>query len=187
VTKRLRKHFSELAEIWAKDLENWLGSGGADGCGDDLKRRKDIPYPETLKSQHIKLLKAEFISLRYMAYIRYVSLQMRNQLMFISFGFVMALLALTSYPFQQRQTVSWIIIGIFAMLTAGVIAVFADMDRDDILSRISGTAAGKLDSQFWIRIAAFGVVPLITILASQFPAISNTLFSWVRPGLEMLK
>jgi hypothetical protein len=185
--KHLRQDFCALAEEWAEDLAGWFSKGGADACGEDLKRREDVPCPDSLRHDQIKHLKAEFVALRYVAHVRYVSLQMRNQLVFVSFGFVFALLALKVYPFQQQQTISWLIIAVFAVLSAGVVMVFADMDRDDILSRISGTSAGKLDSQFWIRISAFGIVPLMTVLASQFPAISSLLFSWIRPGLEMLK
>lgn len=184
--RQLRQDFEAVANYWCQDLSIWLEKGGADDS-DKASRRADVPSFESIKHSQLRLLKGEFIALRFVAFIRYIGLQMRNQLLFISVGFVLALCALKSYPFQQRQTISWILIGLFAILTIGIVVVFAEMDKDAILSRISNTEAGKLDWQFLVRIVGFGALPLVTILASQVPSISNLLFSWIRPGLEALK
>jgi hypothetical protein len=186
-TRHLRRAFDEAAEIYAVELSHWWRRGGADMPVAPQHRPRDLPCFAATPRDHWPYLEAEFLALRFVAYIRYASLQMRTLLTFISFGFVVALLALVVYPFQQRQTISWALIAGFGVLTAGIIAVFADMDKDAILSRLSGTATGKLDAQFFWRVAAFGTFPVITVLASQFPSISHFLFSWVRPGLEVLK
>jgi hypothetical protein len=38
-----------------------------------------------------------------------------------------------------------------------------------------------------LRLAQFGALPLLTVVASQFPAVNHFWFSWVRPALEALK
>ena len=51
----------------------------------------------------------EFISMRIAAYVRYVTLQMRNLVTFLSAGVLLMLLAAISYPFDQPQTIAWAI------------------------------------------------------------------------------
>jgi hypothetical protein len=63
---------------------------------------------------------------------------------------------------------------------------FAQMDRDAILSRLSGTEPGKLDRDFYYRVVSYGALPLLALLASQFPSIGRFLFSWLQPGLNAL-
>jgi hypothetical protein len=61
------------------------------------------------------------------------------------------------------------------------------MERDPILSRISGTVPGELNKDFYLKFVAYGALPALGMLASQFPAISNFLSSWAQPALEALK
>ncbi len=42
------------------------------------------------------------------------------------------------------------------------------MFRDDILSRTTETAIGKLDGGFWEKIIPVLGIPLLTLIASQF-------------------
>jgi hypothetical protein len=37
-----------------------------------------------------------------------------------------------------------------------------------------------------VRLVSYGALPLLTVLASQFPAIGRFLFSWVQPAIEAL-
>ena len=47
------------------------------------------------------------------------------------------------------------------------------MHRNPILSRITDTTPNKLGVDFYIRIATFGAVPVLTWLAYQFPEIGG--------------
>ena len=60
------------------------------------------------------------------------------------------------------------------------------MSRNTILSYLSKTKPGKLDRNL-LHALSFGALPLITVLASQFPSISVFLFSWVKPALETMR
>ena len=87
-----------LSKLWAK--------GGADGeSADVLKPREDLPSWVGLKAEQRQMLAAEFVAVRFVAVFRYVSLQMRNLISMISLGFMLALLALKSYPFQTRERI----------------------------------------------------------------------------------
>lgn len=187
LTDALNKEFEEVAKRFALDLSDWKPDTTDATKKDYLKRREVLPLGEELSTSQSAMVAAEFIALRFVAYIRYVTLQMRNTLAFISIGFILSLLALKSYPFQPRQTIVWSLIGLFVVLSAGIIYVFAEMDKDAILSRISGTDRGKLDKEFFWRLVSFGALPLLTIIATQIPAVSDFLLSWLQPSLESLR
>ena len=120
-------------------------------------------------------------------FIRQVFRDLRNLLGFIIVGFVLAVISLSSYTFQGHR---WIGVASAIALLAigtGVAVVLAGMDRDAILSRISSTKPDEVGVTFYLRLAQFGALPSLTLLASQFPALNRFLFSWVQPALEALK
>lgn len=80
-----------------------------------------------------------------------------------------------------------LLIGVFAVFVIAVVTVFSQMHRDSILSRTTSTEPGKLDIGFYEKLVSVLGVPLIGLLASQFPEISNFLFSWLEPSLQTLK
>src|SRR5581483_6080164 len=129
----------------------------------------------------------EFVALQYVAFIRYVLLQMRNFLEFATTGFILLVVALLVYPFEGHRILHTTNLFLFVLLTAGIIIVFAQMDRDPLLSRLSNTNPNQLDWNFAARVASYGILPLLTLLGSQFPAIGNFLFSWVQPTLQAMK
>jgi hypothetical protein len=168
-----------LSRLWAK--------GGADGESEKiLEPRQDLPSSVGLRPEQRQMLAAEFVALRFVAVFRYVSLQMRNLISMISLGFILALLALRSYPFQPRERIGWWLVTAFICLGGALTYVFMEMDRDATLSRISKTEANKLDREFFWPLLRFGALPLLTIIAAQFPAVSSFLFSWLQPALDSL-
>ena len=132
-------------------------------------------------------LASRFVALRYLEYIRYVLLQLRGLLSFITAGFILSLLALNSYPFQSEYLTGWTVTGICLALGAGVVLVFAQMHRDAVLSRLTTGTAGTLGKTFYLRVASYGALPLLTVIASQFPGVGRFLLSWVQPALEGLR
>jgi len=132
-------------------------------------------------------LKEEFVALRYLMYIRYVIRHLRNLLGFVVSGFILSVLSTSSYPFQGHRWIGIASTIVFLALGIGVGRVLAQLDRDAILSRLSDTKANEVGRTFYVRLAQFGALPLLTVLASQFPSINSFLFSWVQPALEALK
>jgi hypothetical protein len=61
------------------------------------------------------------------------------------------------------------------------------MHRNPLLSRITDKAAHELGSAFYLRVAAFGALPLITWLATQYPSIGGMVYSVLKPGLDVMK
>jgi hypothetical protein len=131
-------------------------------------------------------LAEEIVALRFIALIRYVGLQLRNLVTFISAAFILSIISLRSYPFLGHRTIGWSLGVIFVVVGTGIVMVFSQMDKDAILSRITDTEPGKLDKEFYLRIISVGALPLLTVLASLFPEIGRFLFSWVQPAVEAL-
>jgi len=100
---------------------------------------------------------------------------------------VLAIIAWNSYPFQPHRLIDWCFTLMFVFIGTGIVWVFAQMHRNPLLSRITDTSPNKLGIDFFIRIATFGAVPVLTWLAYQFPEIGGNLLRIVQPGLQVMK
>ena len=160
-------------------------------AGSDCPRtHPDIPSPYGTifgPDNSVVQIGNEFIAMRVAAYIRYVTLQMKNLMTFMSFGFLLTLLASISYPFDRPQIIAWSATITLAALLFTVGTVLAQMDRDGVLSRMSNSAPGQVRYMAFLKhMLAVGGLPIITVLATLFPAIGSYLFSWAGPILESL-
>ena len=129
----------------------------------------------------------EFVALRYVAFIRYALLQMRSFLEFLMYGFILLVVALNLYPFQGQHQIGIALIVVFLVAGGCVVRVFAQMDRNPLLSRLSETKPNELSGNFVWRLVSFGALPLITLVAAQVPAVGDFLLSWVQPTLQAFK
>ena len=68
-----------------------------------------------------------------------------------------------------------------------IVKVYADMHRDATLSHVTNTKPGELGTEFWFKIAGFGLAPLIGLLTRIFPSMTDFIFSWLQPGISSLK
>lgn len=126
----------------------------------------------------------DFVALRLAAFIRYANFQLRNRLDFISSGFLLLLISVVTYPFQQHRSLMVAVSILFLLTAAGVLFVFYQMDREAILSRLSGTDPGKLSRHFFTSALSRGAVPLGTLLVSQFPELGRLVLTVLDPILR---
>jgi hypothetical protein len=129
----------------------------------------------------------EYVALRYVAFIRGVLVNIRLWLILQAIVFSLVLSSLNVYSFEPHRSLVWSFTALFVLIGAIAVLVLMDVHKDPIISRITGTKPNKLDLQFFIRIAALGAVPLLTLLATHFPSIGHYLLSLFQPGLEALK
>jgi hypothetical protein len=132
-------------------------------------------------------LAEELIVVRYVALIRAVLVNMRYLMLFVSAAFVLTIISWNSYPFQPHRLIDWCFTFLFVFISIGFITIFAQMHRNPLLSRITDTAPNKLGIDFYLRLATFGAVPVLTWLAYQFPGIGGNLFRILKPSLQVLK
>jgi hypothetical protein len=144
-------------------------------------------HPEPMSQpERAQSLAAEVVALRYLAFIRYVMLQLRNLLSFLTTGFILAAIALNSYSFTSLNLTRWSITLGFVLLTVVTTFVLLQMNRDAILSRLAEKKAGEVDGLFLFRLISVGALPLLTVVASQFPSVGRFLFAWLQPALAAL-
>jgi hypothetical protein len=133
------------------------------------------------------VLGEELIALRLLVFVRYVIRQLRNFVGFIIAGFIVSILSLHAYPFQATRWIGITTVIVFVIIGAGIVFVFAEMDKDAILSRITDTQANHVGKTFFVRLATFGALPLLTVLASQFPSIGQMISTWLQPAIDAVK
>ncbi|HEY6293249.1 MAG TPA: hypothetical protein VI455_16985 [Terriglobia bacterium] len=185
----LQKSIKETGELIAS---RYLKTPWESGASESLDAEEKANLTEESREkgflgEKVRILAEEFLALRYVAFIWYVTIQMRYLLFFISAGFILSLISLKSYPFQAHHAIGWIMTAVFLVLGAGVVKVYAEMERDAVLSRLSATEPGKLGKDFFVRVASFGALPLFTVIAAQVPSVSRFFFSWIQPSLQALK
>jgi hypothetical protein len=151
---------------------------------DEQKLTPPVPFPVDIQRSKAS---AEFVVLPYLFYIRTILLQLQNLLFSVVAGYVLLVLAISCYPYQAQRTLSWGMTISLLLLGTVIVMMLAQMSRDAILSRITETTPGKLDGDFFFHLAAAGTLPVLSLVASQFPAVSRFLFSWLQPTLEAIK
>ncbi|MGA9244811.1 MAG: hypothetical protein WBW03_22875 [Silvibacterium sp.] len=90
-------------------------------------------------------------------------------------SFALAIVAWNSYPFEPRQLINWLFTILFVVFCVVILRVFAQMHRDPILNWITDKKPNELGWDFYLRVASFGAVPVLTWLAYNYPAIGSVL------------
>jgi len=112
---------------------------------------------------------------------------MRTMVMSILFLFVATAAAISSYPFDPRRGLAYTMLALFLVLGAVITYVYAQMHRDSTLSHVTNTNPEELGSDFWFKLAAAAVVPVVGLLTTFFPEISGFVSTWLQPGLQSIK
>lgn len=133
-----------------------------------------------------KLLE-KYMALRWVSFIRGVLARIRLLVIFLAISFSLALVSLEIYSFEPHRELIWSVTALFIGIGFVIVTVLMQIHRDPILSLITGTKPNELGLTFYIRIAALGVAPLLTLLATHFPSVGRYLVSFLQPGLEALK
>ena len=139
---------------------------------------------------HLWLRLAEdFLAIQVVSYIHRLFPHLRNGLLNVTIGFVLLLLALIVYPFQPQRYLVLLSTVLLVVTGPGTMYVLAQMNRDSVLSRIAKSQPGKLtwDRAFISQVVIYGVVPLLSLIATQFPEVRGAAFSWIETALKILK
>jgi hypothetical protein len=134
----------------------------------------------------VQTLAAEFIALRYTAYIRHVMLHMRNLLYFVTLGFFLTLTSGLVYPFRSQNLLGWAATGSFILFGLPVGVVLVQMDRNRLLRRLRSSDGSAGSGRYLLRALVLGVPPLVALVGTHFPAVSRYLSDWLAPALQAL-
>jgi len=126
-----------------------------------------------------------YLALRFVTLIRYVLLQMRNLMWFVIYGYFLAIVAVTFYPFQGGKNLSEMLAVTFAVVLVLMAMLVTGILRNPMLKRLEdpeSNIASVLEPFF--HLLSVGGLPALALLAWQFPWIGQMAFSWLRPLLS---
>jgi hypothetical protein len=120
-----------------------------------------------------------FVASRVVDFLHQVFPQLMNLVVFTSVGLLAMMLAASSYPFPQRDTIAWLSWIILLGVIVVFVVVFVQINRDRVVSMLSGTTPGQLNwnSGFVWQLVVFGLLPILTLLGAQFPHALQGVFS----------
>lgn len=100
----------------------------------------------------------------------------------VSMGLLM-ILAVSSYPFQPRRLVLFFAWTTVLSVSGGTFGVYVQMDRNTVLSRIARTTPGRIsfDFAFFTRLFTLVVLPLLSLVAVQFPQVIRVVYEVLAP------
>jgi hypothetical protein len=190
IRRRIRNINKEVArEAFRVARESWIENPLAEQRGKSESATGEEPLrPGFLEinrdPKNIGDLAETFLALHYSAFLIYGVRQIRNLMLFLSIGFVLLVLSMNSYSHQSPQFIGRLLMILFVLIGAVLWTCLTGMERDPILSRINGTRPGKLTAESYVKALGYGALPVMGLLASQFPSISNFLYSWIAPTLQ---
>jgi hypothetical protein len=175
-----------LLPAWGQEEGAILASDiAADGSSNQENQREELKPVSRLDPliRHAEQL----VCYVYLGFIQNVLGRMRSLVMCILLLFIAATIAMASYPFDPRPSISGAMVLLFGVLTAAVVVVYAQVHRDPILSLVTNTKPGELGGDFWLKLLGFGAGPVLGLLTTLFPQLTDFLFSWVQPSLTSIK
>jgi hypothetical protein len=175
-----------IGPIHLKQYGDWLGEKGS-AASPPYFDLAAVETPDDVLDKGFFRTDAEMVTLGYIAFIQANCRQIENLFFFLPVGFVLTLVSLNSYPFQSVHVLGWFMASLLIAIGLAVGFVLASSERDPVLSRLNGTAPGKIGKDFYLNLVSYGALPVLTVLAAQFPAIGSFLFSWVQPVLQALR
>jgi hypothetical protein len=145
------------------------------------------PSFETKSIKAHVLAAEEFVVLPYLGFIQNILGRIRTMILGSLFLFVATTLAVASYPFDPLPRLGGAFLVFFVITGGAVVLVYAQMNRDTTLSYITNTSPGELGSRFWLQLVTFGIGPLLGLLTTLFPSITDFVTSWLQPNIQALK
>ncbi len=178
--RRLRKLHDRNAELASRIYEEelipeWKHLRKPGGLNDSPDAEFQRLYIESSEN---------FVMLQDTRFIVYVVGHIRSIGSSLSLSFLLLVLLFHSYSPQGPQIIGRFLAVLFVVIACAVWHVFAGMERNAVLSRISRTKPGELGGQFWIHLLAIGGLPLLGVIAHLFPAVSQFLFQWIAPTVQ---
>jgi hypothetical protein len=152
----------------------------ASELSEDLKKNPPNKDP-------LEVLAEEYVSLMYANFLTSVLLRIRSLVLEAIGIFLFVLFSISSYPFEPNPDM--FTLAVFLIVVSGVVVgyVYSQMHRDPALSRLTSTPEGQVGLEFWVQLISAGAIPVLSLLAVQFPSISRVLTNWLGPALQSIK
>ena len=133
-----------------------------------------------------RVLAEEFVALRFVGFIRYATIQLRNLLSFFSVSFILQAMAVSSYPFFAHSLAKMFILVAFVIMSSASGYVLWRMGKDSVLRSLATDDKGSDSPVLWQTLQTASL-PLLTFAGTYFPELGRALFSWLIPALSSAK
>jgi hypothetical protein len=147
-------------------------------ASNQLRARSEPANEELRKLEHAFL--ATLVAIFVPRYLRHFRLYVMPVLV----GSVLGVLMTSLYFVQPQRLITSVI---FVWVTGMVLVsfwIYSSLDRTPVISAIGNTTEGAVDFDWTLvsRIVTWGLVPLLSLFAAQYPSFSNAV-SWLANGL----
>ena len=110
----------------------------------------------------------EFVALRLAALLRYLVMQMRATIEYISLALVALILAVISYPLAPQHVLVNTVAALVGLSGVAVVYVIAKLDRHPVMQKFASTNSTSFLDTFR-KVAGFGLAPLVATFTAVFP------------------
>jgi hypothetical protein len=130
----------------------------------------------------------EYVAVQASGYVESVLRHLRVLAAFLLASLLLTTVMLSSYPFQPQGLAKLCFSFVLAAAVLALVGVISDMNRNELLSRLSRTSPGRVtwDLGYLLHLALFAVTPLLALVGSELPWVRGVLFAWVDPLLRAL-
>jgi hypothetical protein len=191
-----------VRRVWRVLEAYWLSEPGEE----DLKRLAQIPPPSAGKDPPYRSVTGafrrtfegvervwlreleEFVCVQIVAYLEWASTQLRAMAKALLISMVLMILFIGSYPFRPESGIKLTALVVLTGAVASLVMVMLQANSDDVLSRIAKTDPGRMtwDASFILNLAVVGGLPLLALLATEFPTVRDFMFGWVQPIARLI-
>ena len=130
----------------------------------------------------------DLLALQLVNFLSECTIHLKNQAAFLAIGPILLLLAASSYPFQPQR---FLVVSIWTLLiavSAGVLWAYVQMERNEVLSRISKTPPDRVSFNWTFLTQSTAIlIPLLGAVIAQFPFVSDTFNQWLDPLVRTMK
>jgi hypothetical protein len=131
----------------------------------------------------------DFVALEIVTYLAQFFAQLRNLLLFLTGGALLLLVTVASYPLEPQRL--WLLLAgvLAAAIALAAIRMFVQIERDDVVSRVSGTTPNRinwLQGEFLKSVLVYAV-PLLAVLLAASTDLSDLLHAWFDPVFQVLR
>ena len=178
-----------LSPIWertARPSELAHERASADGPGSSVDvYAASLSAPALAFARQAEAFVASLVALQILRYIRYF----RYFVVALLSGSVLFVLMIALYAMQPQRLMLNVELGVTTALVGTVLWMFFTLDRDSVLSAIAGSNPGEvtLNSNLVTRVLTWGVLPMLSAIAAQYPEFSQWAFAAVEPLANALR
>jgi hypothetical protein len=171
-----------VADAWdTRARANVLSTIDFDADVKDVKEFKDDMQRWLMRAE-------EFLAMHVLLVVRELLGRLANVFFYVIVGVMLMVAVQQSFPFQPRQEllgVAWVFVLSAVVL---VFTIVLQMEHDPVLSAFASTQSGRVrwDAALWSKVVIYGLIPIATVFAAQFPGIGTTLLDWLTPVQKAL-